>query len=700
MASRRTPAIALLLVASLAGQQPGNDPGIPKFTSTTSLVVVDVSVKDKSGKVIEGLKQEDFTVLEDGKPQKIGVFEFMQLSSEPDPPPPLSLNDQLALPETPKRTITVQKPGEVQYHNKRLLVFFFDFSSMGIPEQLRAQEAALEYLDKKITKDDVISVLLYASGINVLSDFTSDRQALATVVKTLPIGEMAELADMAETDDENGEDTGAAFVADESEFNLYNADRKLAAIQKAAKMLGALPEKKAMIYFSAGVGKTGTDNQAQLEASINAAVKANLSIYPVDTRGLMAEPPGGGAAKAGSKGAGIFSGAAYNSQRSNINNSQETLATLASDTGGKAFFDSNEIVAGITQAQQDIRSYYILGYYSGNSAEDGRYRKITVKLNGKLQAKLEHRPGYFANKVWTKMSGNDKEQQMQEALSAGEPLTELPLALQVNYFRISPTNYYVPVSIKIPGSAVALAAKGGGSVTQLDFAGQIQDEQKNVAGNVRDHINIKLDQGSAAKSSRKSYQYDAGFVLAPGRYRMKFLVRENISGKMGTFETRFLVPDLSADTSGLKLSSVVWSSQREPMKTAVGAAEKGAKKDTIANPLILGEEKIVPNITRVFRRSQNLYVTFDVYDARPDPANRKSRRVRVSISWFNAKGAKAFEVGPLEANQLVGTRPEAIPVQIQVPLKDVAPGKYVCQVNVVDEVGRKFAFPRTNLVVQ
>lgn len=711
MLGRRILPAALLLALSVAGQNPRPqapaqprppDTGqVAKFTATANLVIVDVTVKDKSGKCIEGLKPEDFTVLEDGKPQKISVFEFQKLESEPEPPPPLTLADQLVMPEAPRRTITVQKPGEVQYHDKRLLVFYFDFSSMGIPEQLRAQEAALEYLDKRITKDDAVAILLYTSMINVLSDFTSDRAALTGVIKALPIGEMSELAELADTADETGEDTGAAFVADETEFNLFNTDQKLAAIQKAARMLAALPEKKAMIYFSAGVSRTGVDNQAQLEASVNAAVKANLAIYPVDTRGLMADPPGGGASRGASRGAGIFNGSVYNRQRANLNNSQETLATLAADTGGKAFFDSNELVAGITQAQQDIRSYYVLGYYSANAAEDGRYRKIAVKLNdNKLSARLEHRPGYYANKVWTRMTGQDREQQLREALSAGEPLTELPLALQVNYFRVSPTSYFVPVSVKIPGSAVALAAKGGAGMTQLDFLGQIQDEQRSVAGNVRDNIKIRLDQDNAAKTGRRSFQYDAGFILEPGKYRMKFLVRENISGKMGTFETHFTVPDLSADTTGLKLSSIVWSSQREPLKAAVGAAERVSRRDLVTNPLITAEEKVVPNITRVFRRNQNLYVTFDIYDARPDPANPKARRVKVSMSWFNSKGAKAFEVGPLEATQLIATRPEAVPVQIRVPLKDVAPGRYVCQLNVVDEVGRKFAFPRTNLVVQ
>jgi VWFA-related protein len=688
--------ICALLIASLCLY--GQDGQVAKFSTNSSLVIVDVTVKDKNGKPIEGLKASDFTVFEDGKPQKVSVFEFQKLSGDPEPPPTLTLSDQLKLPEAPKTSITAETPGQVQYHNKRLLVLFLDFSSMGIPEQLRAQEAAQQYLDKQITKDDLVAVMLYTSMINVLSDFTGDREVLSNIISNLPIGEMSELAGLADTGADDSEDTGAAFVADETEFNIFNTDQKLAAIEQASRMLSALPEKKALIYFAAGVSKTGIDNQAQLEASINAAVKANLAIYPIDTRGLMADPPGGGASKAASRGTGVYTGSAYNTQRAGINDSQETLATLAADTGGKVFLDSNDIAAGITQAQQDMKSYYLIGYYSTNSAEDGKYRKISVKLNDKsINAKLEHRPGYYAGKVWAKMSGQDKEQQIKEAISAGDPVTEIPLILQIDYFRVSPTSYFVPVSIKIPGSVVALAAKGGAQMTNFDFAGQIQDEQKAVVGNVRDNIKVKLD---PTKTNRKSFQYDAGFTLEPGKYHMKFLVRENITGKMGTFETRFVVPDLSADTSGLKTSSIIWSNQREPVKQAAGVAEKASKKEIQANPLIVGEEKVVPNITHLFRRSQNLYVNFDVYDARPDPENTKARRVKVSMSLFNSKGVKAFDIGPLDETQLAATRPEAVPVQFQVPLKSLTPGRYTCQINVVDEVGRKFAFPRAPLVVQ
>lgn len=670
------------------------------FTTGARLVIVDVTVKDKSGNAIAGLKASDFAVYEDGAKQKVEVFEPQTLTMQPEPPPELKLDDQLKLPEVPNTTITFEAPGKVQYHDKRLMVFFFDFSSMAVPDQLRAQDAALDFLNKKITKDDTVAVMLYTSTINILTDFTQDRDILTDVIKGLPIGEATELAGLADTGGCGGEDTGAAFVADETEFNILNTDQKLAALENASKMLANLPEKKVLVYFSGGVNKTGIDNQAQLEASINAMMKSNVTLYAVDVRGLMADPPGGAASSAATRGTGAFNGAAYNSQRQTINDSQETLTTLAADTGGKAFLDSNDLAAGIQMAQQSMSSYYILGYYTSNTKQDGKYRKISVKLtNGDTSARLEHRPGYYADKDWHRMNGEDKEQQLKEAISAGDPITDIPLALQVDYFRIAPTTYFVPVSVRVPGSVIELAAKGTGGTTQIDFLGQIQDETRQVVGNVRDFIKISLDQENKERAARRIFQYDAGFTLEPGRYHMKFLVRENVSGKMGTFETRFTVPDLSADTSGLKLSTVVWSNQREPLKAAVGEAGKPIKKDVAANPLIDGDQKIMPNITHVFRRRQNLFVTFDVYDAMPDPKDAMLRHVLVSMSFFNKSGVKAFEVAPLEATHLADTRPGAVPVKLQVPLKDLAPGEYTCQINVVDEVGRKFAFPRAQVVV-
>ena len=147
---------------------------------------------------------------------------------------------------------------------------------------------------------------------------------------------------------------------------------------------------------------------------------------------------------------------------------------------------------------------------------------------------------------------------------------------------MGPNAYFIPVSLNNPGFVAALAANGGASVTQFDFLGRIQ----------------------AVTARCRSFQYHAGFTLEPGNYHLKFVVRENITGKLGTLETKFIVPDLSADTSGLKLSIIIWSSQRQKITSAVGSAGKVTMKELTANPLVVGDEKVIPNITKVFRRSR------------------------------------------------------------------------------------------------
>ena len=136
-----------------------------------------------------------------------------------------------------------------------------------------------------------------------------------------------------------------------------------------------------MVYFSSGIRKNGIDNQSQLRATINAAVRANVSIYSVDARGLQASAPAGDATTASSRGTGTFSRLQPEQpDRTASNDTQETLATLAADTGGKAMLDNNDLTMGFKAAQNDMSSYYILGYYSTNAAEDGKYRHIKVRL--------------------------------------------------------------------------------------------------------------------------------------------------------------------------------------------------------------------------------------------------------------------------------------------------------------------------------
>src|SRR5580704_7899847 len=401
-------------------------------------------------------------------------------------------------------------------------------------------------------------------------------------------------------DNTTGEDTGTAFNADETEFNIFNTDKQLATLESAAKMLAPFPEKKALLYFSSGISRSGNDNEASRDAAINAAKRSNVAFYPIDARGLVASAPSGDASAASSRGTSAFTGSQMQSQRDSFAGSQETLSTLAIDTGGKLFVDDNDLALGMEKARDDIASYYIVGYYSTNIKMDGKYRRVEVKLSKDIQAKIDYRTGYFGQKEFKKFTNTDKEDQLSQALMLGDPLTALSLSSELDYFRLARDRYFVPFSVKIPGSEIALAKSKGNATTEFDFIGQVRDEHDKLVAAVRDGIKIKLSEQTAAQLAASPLAYDTGFTLPPGKYSFKFLARENETGKMGTYKTAFAVPDLASDRPALKTSSVIWSNQRQTLSDSLAFADS-KKKLVEADPLVQDGQKLIPSITHVFR---------------------------------------------------------------------------------------------------
>ena len=673
--------------------------GAYKFETTTRLVIVNVSVKDKNGNPVEHLKPADFTITEDGKAQQIKVFEFQKLEDAALPEPALTPRppeDAAAAPAPQAKpavavAIAPSKAGEVKYKDRRLLVLFFDQAGMPVADQIRAQQAALKFLKTQIRSSDLVAVMTYSTELAVLQDFTADRDLLTKTVRGLSIGDVG--MNNGATGADNEEDTGAAYTEDDTEFNIFNTDRKLAALGSAVKMLGSLPEKKALVYFASGMTRTGVDNQAQLRATINAAIRSNVAFYPIDARGLVANAPMGDATQGSPGGRGMYSGSSQRSAQSSFQAQQESLYTLAADTGGKALLDQNDLSLGIVQAQKDISSYYILGYYSSNTALDGHYRRIKVQTAKNLSAKLDYRSGYFASKEFRKFTSSDRESQLQEAIMLGDPVTDLSLALEVNYFRLARDRYFVPVSVKIPGSDIELARKGGAESTRLDFIGQVKDARGALQGTVRDEITVKLKGETTGQLSKRNLEYDTGFTLQPGTYTLKFLARENETGKMGTFETRFIVPDLTSDQRYLPISSVVLSYQRERLDAAVASAEKD-KKLIALNPLVEQSQKLIPSVTRVFRKEQDMYVYLEAYQ----PAAQETQLMVATVSFYRGR-VKAFETAPLKVAEGLNPKSKAVPVRFSIPLAKLQPGRYTCQVNVLNPAAQKFAVWRSPVVL-
>jgi VWFA-related protein len=679
----------------------------PTFQSSANLVIIDANVRDKAGKVMPDLKASDFTLLEDGKPQTISVFEFQKLEGDTllqavPAAKPVVDTPAKAQPKTAANAPTPTVPQQViRYQNRRLVAILFDYSTMGIPEQSRAQEAAIKFVHEQMKPADIVAILYAGTGpVKIVQDFTTDRDRLEEVIKSFQIGAASELAGVAGNagDNTTGEDTGTAFNADETEFNIFNTDKQLAMLESAAKMLAPFPEKKALLYFSSGISKSGFDNQASLEKTVNAAKRSNVSFYPIDARGLVASAPAGDASAAAPRGTSALTGTQMQAQRDTFNDSQETLSTLAYDTGGKLYVDDNDLALGMEKARDDIASYYIIGYYSTNIKMDGKYRRVQIKLNKDIQAKIDYRSGYFGQKEFKKFTSSDKEDQLSQALMLGDPLTDLSLTAEIDYFRLAKDRYFVPFSVKIPGSEIALAKKRGYAQTEFDFIGQVRDEHTKLIAVVRDGIKIKLSDQTAAQLAASPLAYDTGFTLPPGKYSFKFLTRENETGKMGTYETNFTIPDLAPDRPAIKTSSVIWSNQREALSDSLAFADN-KKKLTEADPLVQDGRKLIPSITHVFRKDQNLYVYLEIYDpTTTTTATDAKPSVAATLSFYRGK-TKSFESQPVRLDAFALKRAQTLPLELQASLAQLAPGRYTCQVNIVDENGRKFGFARTDIVV-
>jgi VWFA-related protein len=689
--------LTFILLAALAafGQKVGENVSLAgnqnkTIRVNTRMVIETVSVTDKNGNPIVGLTARDFRVTEDGVPQTISFCDYQKLESrpviEPGNPEDVTIYDKLT-----RTQIASEPPDSPMYKDRRLLAFYFDMTAMPPGDQLRALQAAETFVRKQMRPQDLIAIFRYQGGsVDVLADFTADRDRLLSILETMIVGEGQGFGES--TPGAGAADTGAAFGQDDSEFNTFNNDRQLSALQTAAKVLGRLSEKKSIIYFASGLKLNGLDNQAQLHATIDEAIRSGVSFWPIDARGLVAEAPLGDATQGSQGSVVMYSGAAAGSLRIDFQQSQDTLYAIAGDTGGKALLDNNDLTQGIEQAERAVSSYYILGYYTTNSAQDGKFRRITISLNTNSFAKLDYRQGYYAQKKFSRFTDADKERQLEDALMLPDPITELTIAMEVDYFQLNRAEYFVPVVVKIPGRELALAKGHDAEHTLLDFIGEIKDNYGTTVTNLRDRMNIKLSGATASELAERPIEYDAGFTVLPGKYTIKFLARDAETGRIGTYEANFVIPNLNKVDKQLPISSVVLSSQRVDLSQAVFNAIKNKDqraKEEAANPLVQNGQKLIPSVTRVFSKRGDMYVYLQAYEQ-----TAPSVQPLVAFVSFYQGQTMAIETQPIEVKDGLKNRLKTMPLGFDIALNLLAPGEYDCQVTVLNPTGQKVAFWR------
>lgn len=678
--------------AQVTGQNKPLDANQPATLHvTTRLVIESVTVKDKKGNPIAGLTAKDFNVTEDGVPQTIKICEYQTLPETPAPLPaaPADTENIKIYNRLVRTQIAPETPGEIKYKDRRLIALYFDMNGMPQTDQIRALTAAEKFVRAQMTAADLISILRYnGASVDVLQDFTADRNRLLSILETMIVGEGQGGGENA--DDDSTADTGAAFGQDDSEFNIFTTDRQLAALQTAAESLGRLNEKKLLVYFASGLTLNGLDNQAQLHATEDAAIRAGVQIWTVDARGLVAEGPMGDATHGSPGGMAMYTGGSATALSSRFEKSQDTLYAIATDTGGKALLDNNDLSQGIVQAQRSVSNYYILGYYSSNHALDGKFRKVKITLGSGLAANLDYQHGYFGGKQWGKFNAADKERQLEDALMQGDPWTELTIAMEINYFQLDRAEYFVPVMVKIPGRELALAKKRGVEHTLIDFVGEIKDDYGGTTvANIRDHLDIKLSDETAAQLTKSPIEYYSGYTLLPGKYTIKVLARDDDTGRIGTFQASFVIPNLNKETKRVPISTVVLAGQRVEDKDAISnvASGKQQARQNAADPLMQAGGRLIPSVTRVFSKERSLYVYLQAYEQ----LATTTQPLIAYVSLYRGQN-KVYETQPLEVTLKPSPQLEIAPISFTLDLNRLPPGRYNCQVTVLDPTGQKGAF--------
>jgi VWFA-related protein len=700
-------AAALVAPQGTVAQQPAAPRQRPAatFRSSIDLVTINVVVRDKNGNIVRGLTRDDFTITEDGQPQTISTFDFEEIARQPidvtPPAMPTVLGGVGRGVEAPAGAPAPDVP-PIDMHGRRLIALLFDISSMQPEEAFRAATAARDYVERTLTPADMVAITVLSTTLRVVQDFTSDRELLLQTIDQMSGVEGQGFEELAAAD--ATDESATAFSADDSEFTLFNTDRRLQAIQALIEAMAPIEQKKSLVYFSSGMSQTGMDNRVAIRTVIDRAVRANVSIYAADTRGLQALGPAGDASQASTRGQSAFSGRSVSGRFDSMAASQDALTSLAEDTGGRAFFDQNEFGAVFDRVVADTSAYYLLGFTSGNRTQDGRFRRIRVGVK-QPGLKLEYRAGYYAPRDFAHSGRDDREQQLMEQLVSDLSVTDLPVYASSAYFRLKGNRYFVPLWIAVPGSKVPFNKSRDKDKATLDIFAIVRDSGGRPVARIRDTVSLTLS--VAEEVQRKNVQYQTDLELPPGLFTMKVVVRENQTGTMGSFEAVVAVPDLSR--SPVRISSVIVGGRLQP----------SPKKDP-RNPLLQNGQELIASIAHVIPAGQPLYFYYELYDAAADTAGRMPAphgpttagkvpappgsvrdpvHVLSNVVFF--RGArKVFETALVEATAVSAPDRKATVFQLDVPTADLPPGLYTCQVNLVDDVAGTFAFPRLSVYIR
>jgi VWFA-related protein len=657
----------------------------PSFPSQVEQVTVDVVVTDKKGTPITGLGRQDFTLAEDGDAQSIASFEAIQVpAAAPSKAPP----------ERPR--ISSNMAPEI--HSGRTFVILFDDIHLTPFQARRAKVAVTEFLTNGVREGDRVTLVATGGGAWWSTRMQAGRDELITLLKRLDGRHIPDHSPERMTDYEAmrihiyrdpqvmervarrfetygvnntssrgstsvGGDPNPLMSARATEVYYQSTARNritLDIMERVLLSLAGTKGRKSLILVSEGF--IYDPNMDEFKKVVQASRRSNAAIYFLDTRGLEGMPE----ALTAEFGPMIDErdiGAAF----SETIEASEGSESLASDSGGFAVRNTNDLSKGIRRIADESQAYYLLGYSPTNAKRDGRFRKIQVKVPGGKGYQVRARKGYYAplegrNPLQRKASGADPD--IQSALDSPFDVAEIPIRMTAYVFDetiLGKANVVIVAEPEVRD--FAYKEEGGRFLDTLEFLLVAAHRETGEFFRYDQKVEMKLL--PATRQKLVWYTISRDFELAPGGYQAKIVVRDQNSGRIGTLVHEFEVPALGP----FRVSTPVLSDTLQPKPT-------GEKTGT-PQPTLLAR--------RAFAPGSMLLAQFEVYGAAKEKA---SGMPRVSAGYVirRTDGTVVTRVDPTPIQptslgrlmRLVGTKLEGSP-----------PGDYEMVLSLKDEIAGK-----------
>lgn len=536
---------------------PGDDADVIRFRSFSRMVMVDVIVKDSSGRSVRGLKPEDFEVFEDGQPQRVASFSHSQdnLLRRRPAREPAALMD----------VYSNQRPPDED--ELRPSIILLDLLNTSVQDRMIARRALTRFVRERMQRSEPLAVFVLWNKLELVQDFTgnaallhhsisNDRRTMADPKKdTLNSDLMAKVADLAPDDTldrevflrmvENMERIEGQF---EDERTAARVQITLEAMRGIARFAEKHPGRKSLVWLSAAFpfaintefGRVDFD--LQLRQTTNQLTAAQVAVYPVDVRGLTpveVKPFEEDLSRQWLREPDKKFGPKFQEAYHALFDSQDTMKEIADLTGGIAYINRNDLHVAISDALEDNRDSYTLGYYPTRKEFNNRFRRIKVRLRGQ-EASLRYRRGYFATGF------SVENQSSNELLTALE--RDVIISAQIPLFsRLSTpapaanTPFQVELFVKGGNIHYADVARRGSAF--LDFAVVALSPNGNTVARTWHRGELKLDPVRLAQAERSGLLYTLPVNLPAGAYKLRAGVRDSFTGRIGTVEIPVVVKE-------------------------------------------------------------------------------------------------------------------------------------------------------------